>query len=183
MGSGFYFYSFLGFDGLVQTVGVTASFHDTACLLVHNLNLSVDDYVFIVFLEHGICFQQLVDGMYTFRLDGIVGHQSIFFSQALFVGQVFLIFQSGKLGGNVGQYEEGRVVRIACNQVNTFIGQIYTVQLFIDDEVQWISNFVHTFVVLFHIDFFRLEHAGFDTRFAQEFNQGLVLGQTLVATI
>ena len=62
----FHFHTFFGFDGLVQSVRVTAAFHDTSCLLVNNLHLSVDHYIFIVFLKHGICLQQLVDGVYAF---------------------------------------------------------------------------------------------------------------------
>ncbi|CDB09544.1 uncharacterized protein BN744_00881 [Bacteroides sp. CAG:633] len=167
----------------MQTIRVTTAFHDTTRLLVHNLHLSVDDYIFIIFLEHSICFQQLVDGMYTFRLDGIVGHQSILLGQTLFVGQVFFILQGRELGCDIRQNKEGWVFGVTGNQVDTFICQVYTVQLFIDNEIQRIGNFVHTFVVLLHVDLFCLEHSGLDTLFAKELDQCFVLGQTLVAAV
>ena len=81
----FYLHAFLGFDGLVQTVRITTSFHDTSRLLIHNLHLAVNYHIFVIFLEHGVCLQQLVDGMHTFAFDGIVGHQGILLFKALFV--------------------------------------------------------------------------------------------------
>ena len=72
LGGSFYFHTFFCFDGLMESVGITASFHDTSCLFVYNLNLSVYHNIFIVLFEHGICFQQLVDGMYAFRFDRVV---------------------------------------------------------------------------------------------------------------
>ena len=102
LGGSFHFHAFLGFDGLVQTVRVAAAFHDTSCLLIHDLYLSVDYHVFIIFLEHGVSLQQLVDGVYTFALDGIVGHQCVFLFKALLVCQVFFVLQGRKLGGDVG---------------------------------------------------------------------------------
>ena len=54
LGGGFYFDMLLGFDGLVQSVGVTAAFHDTAGLLVDDFHLVVDDHIFVVALEEGV---------------------------------------------------------------------------------------------------------------------------------
>ena len=63
-------HALLGLDGLVQTVGVAASLHNTAGLLVDNLNLSVfRNNVFNVAVEHCICLEQLVYGVYALRLD------------------------------------------------------------------------------------------------------------------
>ena len=107
--SSFHFHVFLSFDSLVQTVGVATAFHDTSGLLVYDLHLSVQYNVFIIDLEHGVCLQQLVDGMYSFGFDGIVCHQFIFLSQTLFICQLRFVFQFGKLCGDVGQYEEGRI--------------------------------------------------------------------------
>ena len=58
---------------------------------------------------------------------------------------------------------------------------VYTVQLFINDEVQRFRHFVHTLVVLLLVDFFRLQHTGFNALFTQELNQCFVLRQTFVA--
>ena len=62
----------LGFYSLMQTVAPTTSFHDTARLLIHNLYLTVDHHIFIILVKHTISLQQLLQGMYTFTLDGIV---------------------------------------------------------------------------------------------------------------
>ena len=70
--SSFHFHTFLSFDSLVQSVRVTTTFHNTTGLFVYNLHLTVDYYVFIVFFEHRVSLQQLIDGVYTFRFDGIV---------------------------------------------------------------------------------------------------------------
>lgn len=41
------------------------------------------------------------------------------------------------------------------------------VQFFVYYEVQRICHFVHAFVVLLHVDFLGLQHAGLDALFAQ----------------
>ena len=177
----FHFYVFLGFDSLVQTVGVAATFHDTACLLVYNFHLTVNHNVFIVLLEHGISLQQLVDGMNPFGFDSIICQQLIFLGQTFLICQVGFVFQFRQLCGYIRQYEESRVFRISGNQIHTFICQIYAVQFFLDDEVQRVGCFVHTFVILFHVDFLGLQHACFDPLFTQIFDQRLVLRQSLMA--
>ena len=75
------------------------------------------------------------------------------------------------------------VFGVTGDQVDTFIGQVYTVQLFINDEVQRFGHFVHTLVVLLHVDFFGLQHTGFNALFTQELNQCFVLRQTFVAAV
>ena len=179
---GFYFHTFFRFDSLVQSVRVAAAFHDTSGLLVYNLHLSVDHNIFVIFLEHGVSLQQLVDGVYALRFDGVVSQQLIFLFQQLFVGQV-LIFQFGELCGDIRQHEQCRVFGVTGDQVDTFICEVYAVQFFFDDEVQRFGHFVHTLVVLLHVDFFGLQHAGFDTLFTEELDQCLILRKTLVATI
>ena len=168
----FHFHAFFGFDSLVQSVRVTAAFHD----------MSVDHYVFVVFLEHGVSLQQLVDSMYTFRFNSVVCKQFVLFLQQLFVGQVHIL-QFREFCGNVRKNEQCRVFGVTGDQVDTFIGQVYTVQLFINDEVQRFRHFVHTLVVLLHVDFFRLQHTGFNALFTQELNQCFVLRQTFVAAV
>ncbi len=52
----------------MQTVGPTATFHDTASLLVNNLNLVVDNHIVNILFEHCVCLKQLVYSVDTFRL-------------------------------------------------------------------------------------------------------------------
>ena len=180
---GFHLHAFFGFNGLVQTVGVAAALHDTSGLFVHNLHLAVDYYIFVVFLEHGVSLQQLVDGMYTLALDGEVCHKGIFLGKAFLVCQFLFIFQFGELGGDVGKHEERGVFGVAANQVYALVGQVYAVQFFFNHEIQRVGNLVHTLVVLLHVDFLGLEHTGFDALLAEELNQRLVLGQALVTAV
>ena len=180
---GFHFHAFFGFNSLVQTVGIAAAFHNTSRLLVYNLHLSVDYHIFVVFLEHGVGFQQLVDGVYTLALDGEVRHQGIFLGKAFFVRQFLFVLQFGELGGDVGEYEECGVFGVTADQVYAFVGQVYAVQFFINHEIQRVGDLVHAFVVLFHVDLLGLEHTGFDALLAEELNQCLVLRQALVAAV
>ena len=85
LSSGFHFYIFLGLDSLVQSVGITAAFHDTAGLLVHNLHFIVQHHIFDVFLKQSISFQQLVHRMYPLRFHRIALDQFILFLQSFFL--------------------------------------------------------------------------------------------------
>jgi len=178
---GFHFHTFFGFDGLVQTVGIAASVHDTARLFVDDHDLVVHHNIFVVFLKQGVSLQQLVDCMYAFALDGIVGQQFVFLGLLFFF--VLDMFQFGKLGGDIRQYEECRVVGLAGQQVDTFICQFDTVILFVDHEVQLICSLVHVAHVFGHEVFFRLQHLGFYTLFTQEFDQRLVARISLERTV
>ena len=94
-----------------------------------------------------------------------------------------LVFQFRKLSGDIRKNEQCRVFRVTGNQVYTLVCQVYTIQFLVDHEIQRISNFMHTLVVLFHVDFFRLEHTCLDTLFTKELNQSLVFRQCLVAAV
>ncbi|CCY91854.1 uncharacterized protein BN461_02208 [Bacteroides sp. CAG:1076] len=58
--------TFLSFYSLVQSVAPTTTVHDTSCLFVDNLNLSVHNDIISIFFEHCICFKQLIDCMNAF---------------------------------------------------------------------------------------------------------------------
>ena len=148
-----------------------------------NFYLTVDPTSWVVFLEHGVILQQLVDGVYTFaELDGIVGHQFIFSWPGVARPSDWFRFPVRKAVRRCqGRYKNIPIFRVTGDQVHTFICQVYTVQLFFDDEVQRVGSFVHTLVVLLHVDLFGLQHTCLDTLFTQIFNQCLVLGQCLVA--
>ena len=72
-----YFHTLLGFDGLMKSVGIPASFHDTAGLFVNDLDLVVVDHIFLILVEESVGFQQLADGVDSFGLYCIVLHQLI----------------------------------------------------------------------------------------------------------
>ena len=63
LGGGLYLDALLRLDGLMETIAVTASLHDSAGLLVDNLDFSVVDHIFIVFLEESVSLEKLGDGV------------------------------------------------------------------------------------------------------------------------
>ena len=178
---GFHRDTLLGFDGLVQPVGIAAALHDTAGLLVHDLDFVVNHHVFRVQLEHAIGAEQLVDGMHAFGLDSIVQHQFVL------ADVLFLIVESksldfGQLGSDVGKYEEMRILGVAGNVVNPLIGEFHRVVLFVDDEIHRIGGFGHQAVIVGHIDFLGLEQSGFGALFTEVFDERFVLGQCLMCS-
>ena len=62
----------LSLYSLVQSVAPSSAFHDTSCLLVDNLHLTVHDDILVVLVEHGICLKQLLQCMYTLTLNAVV---------------------------------------------------------------------------------------------------------------
>ena len=84
----------LGLDSLMQSVTPATTFHDTASLLVDNLYFAINNHVFIVLIEHAVSFQQLLQGVNTLRLYGIVLQQLVLLVHALFVRQIGLTFKS-----------------------------------------------------------------------------------------
>ena len=180
--SGFDLHVLLGFDGLVQTVGIAAALHDTAGLLVDDFHLVVDNHILVVEFEEGIGLQQLVDGVNPLGLDGIILQQFVL-AVLLLLGREPQVFKVGKLFADVGQHEEVGVVRFAGHDIDTLIGQVDAVIFLVDDEIEVIGNLGHTTVVVGHIDGLGLEHQRFDTRLAQIFDEGSVLGQTLETAV
>ena len=72
LSSRFHLYMLFGFYSLMESVTPSSSLHDTSCLLIHNLHLTVDYHIFVIFVEHGISLEELLQGMYTLALYGIV---------------------------------------------------------------------------------------------------------------
>ena len=81
----------LGLDGLVQSVAPATAFHYTAGLLVNNLYLAINDYIFIVLVEHGVSLEQLLQGMHTLALHGEMLQQAVLFVESFLVAQSLLV--------------------------------------------------------------------------------------------
>ena len=58
-------HTFLGFHSLMETVAPAASFHNTSCLLVHNLHFTVHNNVVVIADEHCVGFEELLHGVYA----------------------------------------------------------------------------------------------------------------------
>ena len=59
LGSRLDFHIFLCLDSLMETIAPAASFHDTSCLLIDNLDLTVLNDVVDFLVEHRIGLQEL----------------------------------------------------------------------------------------------------------------------------
>ena len=81
----FHSHMFLCLHGLVQSVAPTATFHDTTGLLVNDFHLTVNYHILVVFVEHGVRLQQLLQSVYSFTLHAIVGQHFVFLVQSLLV--------------------------------------------------------------------------------------------------
>ena len=179
----FYLDALLRLYSLMQTVAPATTLHDTASLLIDDLHLVVHHHIVHILGKHGVGLEQLQQGVYALRLDGVVCQHLVFLLQALLICEVCACLQLRQLCGDVWQHEEGRIGGVAADFVETLVCEVHTLQLLIDDEVQWFCYLVHATVVLLHIDFLGLEHAGLDALLAEELNQWLVLRQCLVAAI
>ena len=147
----------------MQTVTPASAFHDTARLLIDNLHLTVDHDVLVVLIKHTVGLQQLLEGMYAFRLDGIVVQQLVFLVETLLVGEASLCLESREFRGDIGQYEQFVVVHLLGQPGSTLIRQITTVQFLIHHEIEGLHALRHTAVVVLHIDVLRSLHATLDT--------------------
>ena len=173
---------FLGFDGLVQTVGISAAFHYTAGLFVDDFHFVVNHHIFDVLLEQRVCLQQLVDRVDALALDSIVLQQLVLLLELFLVSET-RFFERRYFGADIGQHKELRVFRRAGQGVYTLLCQLDGVVLFVNHKVERIGHDVHVAIVLLHIEVLGLEHLRLDAGLAQELDERPVLGQTLVRPV
>ena len=171
----------LSFDSLVQAIGVAATVHDTTRLLVDDHDLVVHDDILVILLEEGIGLEELVHGVYALALDSIVREEG-FLALGELLGGETLVRQVSQEAGDIGEDEEGRVIRTARQEVDTLVGELDAIVLLVDDEVEFVGDEVHLAHVVGHVLFLDLEHTGLDTRFAEVLDEGLALRHTLVGT-
>ena len=150
LSSSFHFYPFFCLYGLVKPVGITASFHNTSGLFINNLYFIIDNDIFRIPFEKCISFQQLINRMYPLGFYSIILHQLVFFDLLLLRGKT-LVLQSRKLRSNIRQHEELGIIGIPGNHIESFIGKLYTVVLFINNEIQRLRCLRHIAVIFRHI--------------------------------
>src|SRR3712207_3433779 len=183
LGSGFNLYMFLGFDSLMKTVAPASAFHDTAGLLVNNLDFAVHDNVFVVFIEHGVGFEQLLQSVNTLTLNAIEAKKFIFLIEIFLFVLILMSFKLRQLRGNIGQYKQVGIAGLLGQPSATLIGKVGRVELFVYHKIQRLYGFGHFTVVILHVEFFRLEHAGLDTFFRKVLDERLIFGQGFIRTI
>ena len=180
LGGGLYLHPFLGLDGLVETVAVTATLHDTACLLVDNLDFPVVDDIFVVFLEEGVCFQKLCHGVDTLRFDGVVGHRLIL--ELLAFGDVCDILKFRQLGGDVGEDEELGILVAVGQHIEALVGKLHGAVLLVNHEVEGIGHLGHLAGVVLEVICLGLQQGVLHTLLAEELDQRAIFGKTLEGT-
>ena len=78
-------YTLLSLNSLVQTVRVAAALHNTAGLLINNLNLAIAVYnVLVILLKEGVGLKQLVNSVNALRFYSVVCHKLIMAGKFLF---------------------------------------------------------------------------------------------------
>ena len=108
--SSLHFHVLLSLDSLMQAIAPTATFHDAARLFIHNLDLAIDDDVFLVEVEHRVSFQQLLNGVHALALDGVICIKLILFLHTLLVAKTCFCLKGRELSGDVRQDEQVLVV-------------------------------------------------------------------------
>ena len=180
LSGGLHLHVLLGFYGLMESVAPTAAFHDTTRLFVNNLHFTVNHYVFIVAVEHGVSLEQLQNGVHTLALDGILLQEGVLLLQALLFGKALVALEEGKLGSNIRQDEEGGIAHLLGQPFVSLVGEVNTLEFLVYYEVKRRGGLRHALVVVLHINLLSVEQAGLDARFGEIFDESLVLGQGFV---
>ena len=170
---------FLCLDCLMQSVAPAAAFHDTACLLVYNLDLAVLDDVFVVDVEHGVCLEQLLQGVHALTLEGIVGVYLVLLLDTGLVVQCLVSLDLGHHACDIWQDEKGLVLDLRGEPFVTLIGQVDAVHLLVNNEIEGLYCLGHTTVVVLHVDVLGTEESCLDAWLGEVFDEGLVLRQCL----
>ncbi len=131
---------FFGFQCLVQAVGITATFHHTACLLVHNLHLPFDDHIFFVSLEKGISLEQLIHGVEALRLHGKILCQLVLGLVLLGLVQILVGIYFYDSGSHVGHYKKGGIFLPFGQKFGAALGEFYPAIFLVYGKQQ---RFVH----------------------------------------
>src|SRR5690606_22806010 len=175
----FNLYVLLSLDCLVKTIGIPTAIHDTACLLVNNLNFTVDNYIFIVFFKKSVSLKQLIHCVNALGLYGKVAEEFLSCCKLIIFRKIFR-FKFSNLCGDVLKYEEIFIVVTLGHVFHTFVGKVYLVVLFVNNEVQVLIHDWHIAVVILHIlSFHFLEKSSVST-FGKKLNQLTVLWKSTV---
>ena len=84
------------------------------------------------------------------------------------------------MSGDVREHEELIVLHLLCQPRGTLVREIARTLFLVHHEIEGFNRFGHTAVVVLHVDFFRLEHAGLDTGFGEELDERTVFRECLV---
>ena len=134
---GFHLHILLRLNGLMQSVRITAPFHNTTCLFINDFHFIVDDDVFHILLEHRISFQQLLNSVDALGSDGELA-VDVRLADGLFLRVEIFVLELTDLATDIGQDEQLRLVGGSGNSLDTLFHNVDGVQLLLNDEVQTI---------------------------------------------
>ncbi len=172
----------LGLNSLVETIAPTATLHDTACLLINNLDLAIDNDILVILVEHGVSLEQLLESMHALALQCIVGKHLVLLVQALLVGDTGLVLKRRHLRSDVGQYKELVIIDLGGEPCSSLIGKVGTVELLVYHKVERFDGLGHTAVVVLHIHLLGTLQTRLDAILREIFDKRLVLGESLERT-
>ena len=171
----------LRLDSLMESVAPAASFHDTAGLLVDDLDLAVGDDIIDLPVEHRICLKELSHSVYALRLKGEVRIDLIFLHLLLLCRKRRLLHLRNSRS-HVRKDEEVRVFEIACDKVASLVGHVHAVLLFAHYEIELVGDERHlAFVVLDVVVLHFLEEL-LHARLAEELDERLIFRISLVCS-
>ena len=124
LGCCLHFDAFLGFNRLVETVGIAATFEDTSCAFFHDFHLVVHYDIFNVALKHRVGFEELVDGVDAFGFCGKVAHNLVASLHLFFLAEVRM-FEFRNFAADVRHHEKLRVVGVVGDEVDAFFCEVY----------------------------------------------------------
>ena len=153
----------LSFYRLMQAIAPTTALHDTASLLVYNLDFAILNDILVIEVEHGISLEQLLNGMYALTLGGVVVICLVFQFQAFFICNIAILDVCHN-SGHVGQYEQIGIINLRGQPFITLVCQIYAVLLFFHHKIERVGCLGHATVVVLHVDFLGSQHTSLDTR-------------------
>ena len=173
---GFHLHTFLGLDGLVQPVAVTAAVHDAAGLLVDDHDLVVHHHVLDVLLEQGVRLQKLVHAVDAGALDAVVLHELLLLLE-LFLFPRLAVVDADQFCGQIRHREEVLVLHVSDEVLDAFLSELDLVLLFVDHEEELRVGLVHLPLVVRQVIPLCLEELLTHAVLAQKLDEGLALGQ------
>ena len=160
----------------MQTVRIAAPLHDTARLLVHDLDRSVHHHVLHVLFKERVSLQQLVDAVDTAALDAEIAVEFLL-GLGFFGFRPVGVFDLGRRLADVGHDEVTLVVVVLRKERDTPVGELNAVVALVDGVVQLLVDQRHQAVVVPHVIVFCLLQQALVVLLAQELDQGTVLGR------
>ena len=171
----------LGLDSLVESVAPTASFHNTAGLLIHDLDFAVLDNVVDLLVEHCVSLKELSHSVHTLRLKCEVRKDLILLHLLLSCCERRLLNLCNR-SSHVRKHKEVRIRQVTCDQVAALVGHIHRVLLLVDDEVELVSDDVHLALVVLDVVVLNLLEELLHTRLTEELDEWLIFRITLICS-